>query len=209
MVLNIGRENSIIARTGTTMNAMKCLFLVLNIQLASAVLIPFDPSYLGSTHEIYLGRGCGYPRAPSTSITLNEKSMTHIPVIQNEDRGPAYTETVFCQGRTDLFYRHRPHHMWLEVTPTVSKPFARAADGRPIPNKPASCDDLQPKKTYWPWGASRDGFVREFKVLFEALVDMRKADPSCLRKRGQLDAAINYLYAVAFDYFIALPSASN
>ena len=173
------------------------------LTVACALSVPFDPAFINSTHEVR-EKPCSYPRSPTSSLTLNAKSLTYMPTINNDNRGPEYNGATPCQGRVDLYYRHRPNHMWIEVIPSASRPFLRDASGRPAADQGPSCDQLQKKQVYWPWGASRPGFVAEFKKIYQAAVSMKSSGPECVAKTGHLDAVIAYMHAVAFDYFIPL-----
>lgn len=173
------------------------------LTVACALSVPFDPAFINSTHEVR-AKPCSYPRSDTSSLTLNAKSLTYMPTINNDNRGPEYNGATPCQGRVDLYYRHRPNHMWIEVIPSASRPFLRDASGRPAVDQGPSCDQLQKKQVYWPWGASRPGFVAEFKKIYQAAVSMKSSGPECVAKTGHLDAVIAYMHAVAFDYFIPL-----
>lgn len=179
------------------------LALVLVLDVVSALSVPFDPALVNSTHEV-AESPCSYPRSPSSSLTLNRQSLTYVPTIVNDNRGPAVSGTWFCEGRVDLYYRHRPHHMRIEVIPETTVPVQRGSDGRPLFDQPPVCSEHQTKQVYWPWGTSRPGFVTEFKKMFAAAVAMKSSGPECLKKMGNLDATTSFLYTVAYDYFITV-----
>lgn len=184
------------------------IFAWILLSTASALSVPFDPALINLTHEVRKSP-CGYPRVSSSSLTLNAKSLTLLPTINNENRGPAYTGTTVCEGRIDLYYRHRPKHMWIEVIPDASKPFLLDANGQPATDQGPACSELQKKIEYWPWGPSRTGFVAVFKKVYRAAVWMKGSSPNCVTKTGNLDAILSYLYTVAFDYFISLDEGHN
>lgn len=176
------------------------LLLVCLLKLTLASSVPFDPKLVNSTHEVR--ESPCIPWSDSSSLTLNTKSLTYVPTISNDNRGITNT---FCQGRVDLYYRHRPNHMWIEVIPTLRIPFVRnRTTGQYIADPTKSCASAQVKQVYWPWGPSRPGFVAEFKKIFQAALSMKSSGPECLSKMGNLDAITSYLYAVAYDYFITL-----
>lgn len=180
------------------------IFGVALFHVACSLSVPFDPALIGSKHEVSK-YPCGYPRARSTSLTLNAKSLTYVPDIENDNRGAGYTGEWFCQGRTDLFYTRRPGSMRIEVIPTATKPFLRGPpDGRPLADQGPPCSVLQVKQVYAASDPSQPAFEREFKKLYKATVDMKKSGAECLKKMGNLDAAIAYMHAVAFDYSILL-----
>ncbi len=178
---------------------------LLLLEVSCALRVPFDPTLVNSTTEV-AEQPCGYPRSPTSSITLNADSLTYRADISNENRGPAYNGRWYCPGRADLYYRHRPKHMWIEVIPTAYPPLLRdPATGRPLDDQPPNCSEHQTKQVYWGWGESRPGFEAELRKMFEGAKNMKSSGPECMRRNdGGLDAAISYLYAVAYDYYVAL-----
>ncbi len=77
--------------------------------------------------------------------------------------------------------------------------------GRPLYDQPPNCSEHQTKQVYSASGESLPGFVTEMRKMFEGAKNMKSSGPECVRKNdGGLDAAISYLYTVAYDYNIAL-----
>ncbi len=172
------------------------------VYAAHALRVPFDPSLVDKTHEVFLNN-CGYPRASSHSLTLRSKSLRYVPQIDNDPRGAWYLGYWLCDGKVDLFYRHRPNHMRLEVVPSLEKPFLRDQGGA-LRDQGPPCSKLQTKRVYWPWGPTRPGFVEEFTKLYNTTKAMKSASKDCLHKKGPIDTMLAYLHTVAYDYYIPI-----
>ena len=173
--------------------------ILLTLLCSTSAVIPFDPAYRGSTHEVVTAN-CEFDRASSTSVAIKGDKLTYTPQINNDPRGCFMC--VNCEGYTDLYYRQRPKHMRLEVLPVA---FASADQNGNVP----SCSGLQKKQIYWPWGPTRPGYVREFTKMFNATLEMKKVSGACVKKTGQIDAVIGFMYTVAYDYSIKLPTATQ
>ncbi len=179
------------------------LLLVAALVCAShALSVPFNPSLVNKTHEV-TWPPCGYPLATSSALTLGPKSLTYEPRIERRSRGAQYLGYWLCKGQIDLFYRHRPQHMRLEVIPTLTKPFRTSLRG-PLEDQGPPCSELQTKRVYWPWGPSRPRFVAEFTKIYNTTKAMKRADNGCIRDNGPIDTIIAYLHTVAYDYYIPL-----
>ena len=121
------------------------------LNLARALSVPFDLALLNSTHEVRKSP-CGCLPVDISLMTLNAKSLTVLPTINNENRGPAYRGTTACESRVDLYYRHRSNHMWIEIFPDASKPFFRDTNGQPAADQVPACTEFQKGQEDWLWG---------------------------------------------------------
>ncbi len=179
------------------------LLLIAALVCAShALSVPFDPSLVNKTHEVSWPP-CGYLRASSSSLTLRPKSLRYVPQIDRDSRGAWYLGYWLCDGHVDLFYRHRPGHMRLEVLPSVRKDFRYSING-PLDDQGPPCSKLQTKRVYWSSGPSRPGFVKEFTKLYNATKELKSAGNDCILRNGSIDTIIAYLHTVAYDYSIPL-----
>ncbi len=143
---------------------------------------PFDPLYLESTHEMDLGRGCSYPVHEAHRSCWTRRAC---PTFSR-----FWPRIMACRTPKWSYVRWAP----TCPTDTARTPPAPPVIGNyslpvetvrprcrrsPITNQAPTCGDLLPKKTYWPWRASRDGFVLESKELFKAVVNNSCSTTNC------------------------------
>lgn len=184
---------------------MKCIAITACLLLAlstctSASRVPFNETLLDKKFEAERTNSfCGYPRADTSAVMLAKDRVVYRANIMNDNRGAWYTGTYFCEGRTELYFRHRPHHMYIKKTTEATYPFSQGPNVT-IP----SCSQLQKTEVYWPWGDSRPGFVVAFKEMMKGTISIRDATYDCKRYTGSVEPVVNFLFTVAYDYFIAV-----
>jgi len=157
--------------------------------------IPFKPSLIGTKYEVFRG-SCGFLRGNSMKVTIEETRLKYVPSVKNDPRG-GYGGAIHCSGFIELYYRHRPYHLWIRAVNETRSSYPPG--GRPKP-----CSSLQTIKYISPWGPSRDEFIVEFKALFAGVQKINSATPDCVKSGGKPDAVLSYLYMVAYEYFITL-----
>lgn len=165
--------------------------------------MPFNKALLNKKYESKFSF-CDYPRSNRYSLKINQWSLEFVPEIRGDNRGAAYLGSWFCQGEIKLFYANRPNHMKITKFPTATKSYEYGPNG-PLPGP--VCADIQPKQTVWPWGPTRQEFVKIFKEMFNGAVAIRDAPVSCRaghqnNPTDKPNEVISFLYAIAYDYFI-------
>lgn len=173
------------------------LFVVaLVIRCTVGQRIPFDPSLNGTRYEAVTGT-CGFPRADSAKVTIEERRLKYVPTVSNDPRG-GYDGSILCSGYVELYYRHRPFHLWIRSLNQTTSSFPPG--GTPVP-----CSKLQTIRYISPWGPTRDEFIVEFKKMFAGVKRINDAGPGCSLSGGKPTPVLSYLYMVAYEYFITLP----
>lgn len=179
-------------------------FVSLLVGRLSSASIPFDPALLDKSHVVYT-TGCKIENPVGQSITIKSDRLEYRPLI--------FTKLFDfeCLPWTDVFYQRRPHHMRIVkhqrfIRPTQQSPLG----GAPYATGPP-CSVVQPVEIYWPWGPTRPKFVKEFRVIFDALRVNKELADNCTAhgSTNVTDAAAGFLYAIAYDYRIPLGSLST
>lgn len=175
--------------------ALVCVLALVVVGRTTGKRIPFEPSLLNTKYEAVIGT-CGFMRADSAKVTIEESHRKYVPTIINDSRH-GYDGSILCSGYVELYYRQCPKHLWIRSLKETYSDF-------PPGGSPAACSTLQTVRYISPWGPSGDEFIVEFKKMYAGVKKINAATPDCVKSGGKPDPVLSYLYMVAYEYFITL-----